>query len=167
MRGDGMTLIEAAKLAIDAAENDDPGRVIQLLSQAIAEAEEPVAHVTHKEAQALGMTEDERNLANAFAEVMSNCDPWVYSTIEWEFINKNMQQGPMKVEVAWLTGCPECGMDGGCGCGNGTGQALAKELDGVIVDVEEGDGFDDVCLDTVKYVRDQLAAADTPKEKNA
>ena len=37
--------------------------------------------------------------------------------------------------------------------------ALAKELDGVIADVEEGDGFDDVCLDTVKYVRDQLAAA--------
>ena len=36
---------------------------------------------------------------------------------------------------------------------------LAKELDGVIVDVEEGDGFDDVCLDTVKYVRDQLAAS--------
>ena len=38
-------------------------------------------------------------------------------------------------------------------------QALAKELDGVIADVEEGDGFDDVCLDTVKYVRDQLAAS--------
>ena len=36
---------------------------------------------------------------------------------------------------------------------------LAKELDGVIADVEEGDGFDDVCLDTVKYVRDQLAAS--------
>ena len=36
---------------------------------------------------------------------------------------------------------------------------LAKELDGVVVDVEEGDGFDDVCLDTVKYVRDQLAAS--------
>ena len=36
---------------------------------------------------------------------------------------------------------------------------LAKELDGVIADVEEGEGFDDVCLDTVKYVRDQLAAA--------
>lgn len=38
-------------------------------------------------------------------------------------------------------------------------QGLTKELDGVIVDVEEGDGFDDVCLDTVKYVRDQLAAS--------
>ena len=37
--------------------------------------------------------------------------------------------------------------------------ALAKELDGVIADVEEGGGFDDVCLDTVKYVRDQLAAS--------
>ena len=36
---------------------------------------------------------------------------------------------------------------------------LAKELDGVIADVEEGEGFDDVCLDTVKYVRDQLAAS--------
>ena len=36
---------------------------------------------------------------------------------------------------------------------------LAKELDGVIADVEEGDGFDDVCIDTVKYVRDQLAAS--------
>ena len=36
---------------------------------------------------------------------------------------------------------------------------LAKELDGVVVDVEEGGGFDDVCLDTVKYVRDQLAAS--------
>ena len=34
---------------------------------------------------------------------------------------------------------------------------LAKELDGVIADVEEGMGFDDVCLDTVKYVRDALA----------
>lgn len=35
---------------------------------------------------------------------------------------------------------------------------LAKELEGVIADVENGDGFDDVCLDTVKYVRDCLAA---------
>ena len=34
---------------------------------------------------------------------------------------------------------------------------LAKELDGVIADVEEGKGFDDVCLDTIKYVRDALA----------
>ena len=41
---------------------------------------------------------------------------------------------------------------------------LAKERDGVIADVEEGDGFDDVCLDTVKYVRDQLAASQTIAE---
>lgn len=34
---------------------------------------------------------------------------------------------------------------------------LAKELDGVIADVEEGMGFDDVCLGTIKYVRDALA----------
>lgn len=34
---------------------------------------------------------------------------------------------------------------------------LAKELDGVIADVEEGDGFDDVCLGTIKYVREALA----------
>lgn len=33
---------------------------------------------------------------------------------------------------------------------------LAKELDGVIADVEEGMGFDDVCLGTIKYVRDVL-----------
>jgi hypothetical protein len=30
------------------------------------------------------------------------------------------------------------------------------ELLGVIVDVEEGDGFDDVCLDTVKRVKKYL-----------
>ena len=34
---------------------------------------------------------------------------------------------------------------------------LSKELLGVIADVEEGDGFDDVCLDTIKYVHEQLA----------
>ena len=31
------------------------------------------------------------------------------------------------------------------------------ELIGVITDVEEGDGFDDVCLNTVKRVADHLA----------
>ncbi len=36
---------------------------------------------------------------------------------------------------------------------------LAKELEGVIVDVEEGDGFDEVCLSTLKYVRDALVLA--------
>lgn len=33
---------------------------------------------------------------------------------------------------------------------------LAYELMGVIVDVEEGDGFDQVCLDTIKRVQNQL-----------
>jgi hypothetical protein len=36
-------------------------------------------------------------------------------------------------------------------------KGLFYELEGVIVDTEEGDGFDDVCLETVKRVRDQLA----------
>lgn len=34
---------------------------------------------------------------------------------------------------------------------------LARELDGVIEDVEQGNGFDNVCLGTIKYVRDALA----------
>ena len=34
---------------------------------------------------------------------------------------------------------------------------LYYELEGVIIDIEEGDGFDDVCLETIKSVRDQLA----------
>jgi len=42
---------------------------------------------------------------------------------------------------------------------------LAKELEGVIADVEEGDGFDDVCLDTVKYVRDALVMASKQGEQ--
>lgn len=33
---------------------------------------------------------------------------------------------------------------------------LAYELMGVIVDVEEGEGFDQVCLDTIKRVQNQL-----------
>jgi hypothetical protein len=33
---------------------------------------------------------------------------------------------------------------------------LAYELMGVIVDVEEGHGFDQVCLDTIKRVQNQL-----------
>jgi len=33
---------------------------------------------------------------------------------------------------------------------------LAYELTGVIVDVEQGNGFDEVCLDTVKRVQDRL-----------
>ena len=33
---------------------------------------------------------------------------------------------------------------------------LAYELMGVIADVEQGDGFDEVCLDTIKRVQDQL-----------
>ncbi|QDJ40327.1 hypothetical protein [Bordetella hinzii] len=37
------------------------------------------------------------------------------------------------------------------GCDN-----LAAELDGVIADVEQGDGFDEVCLKTLKRVRDAL-----------
>ena len=34
---------------------------------------------------------------------------------------------------------------------------LARELDGVIEDVEQGNGFDNVCLGTIKYVREALA----------
>lgn len=34
---------------------------------------------------------------------------------------------------------------------------LSKELLGVITDVEEGEGFDNLCLDTIKYVYEQLA----------
>ncbi|OZI57624.1 hypothetical protein CAL20_09615 [Bordetella genomosp. 4] len=34
---------------------------------------------------------------------------------------------------------------------------LAHELDGVIADVEQGDGFDEVCLETLKRVRAALA----------
>ena len=41
---------------------------------------------------------------------------------------------------------------------------LAKELDGVVADVEQGDGFDDVCLDTVKYVRDELTTQPAQQE---
>jgi hypothetical protein len=35
-------------------------------------------------------------------------------------------------------------------------KALALELAGVIIDVEKGDGFDDVCLKTIKRVHDAL-----------
>lgn len=35
---------------------------------------------------------------------------------------------------------------------------LAQELDGVIYDFEKGNGFDDVCLRTIKRVRDALSA---------
>jgi hypothetical protein len=34
---------------------------------------------------------------------------------------------------------------------------ISKELLGVITDVEEGGGFDDVCLNTIKNVYEQLA----------
>jgi len=30
------------------------------------------------------------------------------------------QPAPVQEPVAWLTGCPECGMDGGCDCDSGT-----------------------------------------------
>ena len=33
---------------------------------------------------------------------------------------------------------------------------LGSELEGVIADVEQGAGFDDICLNTVKFVRDAL-----------
>ena len=42
---------------------------------------------------------------------------------------------------------------------------LSKELLGVITDVEEGDGFDDVCLDTIKYVYEQLATPPAAQEQ--
>jgi hypothetical protein len=38
---------------------------------------------------------------------------------------------------------------------------LSYELDGVIADVEHGNGFDAVCLQTIKRVRDALAALST------
>ena len=37
-------------------------------------------------------------------------------------------------------------------------QEQSYELAGVIVDTEEGDGFDHVCLNTVKRVHDYLAS---------
>jgi hypothetical protein len=33
---------------------------------------------------------------------------------------------------------------------------LGHELDGAIIDIEEGDGFDEECLGTIKRVRDAL-----------
>ena len=39
---------------------------------------------------------------------------------------------------------------------------LSHELLGVIIDVEEGDGFDEVCLNTIKRVCSQLA---TPQQR--
>lgn len=33
---------------------------------------------------------------------------------------------------------------------------LGHELDGVVIDIEQGDGFDTVCLGTIKRVRDSL-----------
>lgn len=50
-------------------------------------------------------------------------------------------------------------------------EALVDELDGVIADCEVGNGFDDVCLRTIKRVRDALAAQQEPvnaegQEKN-
>ena len=36
-------------------------------------------------------------------------------------------------------------------------KVLFYELEGVIVDTEEGDGFDDVCLNTVKFVQLELS----------
>jgi hypothetical protein len=41
-------------------------------------------------------------------------------------------------------------------------QQLGYELDGVIADCEQGSGFDAVCLETVKRVRDALAARSAP-----
>ena len=38
-----------------------------------------------------------------------------------------MEQPEQQEPVAWLTGCPECGMDGGCNCGNSTWQGLTDE----------------------------------------
>lgn len=34
---------------------------------------------------------------------------------------------------------------------------LMYELEGVIIDVEQGEGFDDICLETIKRVRAELA----------
>lgn len=43
-----------------------------------------------------------------------------------------------------------------------TGDELHHELDGVIADVEAGNGFDAVCLKTVKRVRDAIASKAAP-----
>lgn len=37
-----------------------------------------------------------------------------------------------------------------------TVRMLAHELDGVIIDIEQGAGFDDVCLATLKRLREHL-----------
>jgi hypothetical protein len=42
---------------------------------------------------------------------------------------------------------------------------LHYELDGVIADVEHGNGFDAVCLSTIKRVRDALAGAEKEPRK--
>lgn len=41
-----------------------------------------------------------------------------------------------------------------------TPKTLAYELDAVIIDVEDGAGFDDVCLKTIKYVKSKLFELD-------
>ena len=43
---------------------------------------------------------------------------------------------------------------------------LSWELDGVIIDIEDGDGFDEVCLNTIKRVQASLCEHSTPPKIN-
>ena len=99
MRGDSMTLIEAAKQARDALET--------------------FGHHYGDCPQYPTYTEPENYPP-------CNCGFEKALTALDQAIAKAEQEEP----VAWLTGCPECGMDGGCNCGNSTWQGLTdKELD--------------------------------------
>jgi hypothetical protein len=44
-------------------------------------------------------------------------------------------------------------------------KSLSQELLGVIVDVEEGKGFDETCLNTIKRVHNILAGAELMSDK--
>lgn len=45
--------------------------------------------------------------------------------------------------------------------------SMYYDLEGVIIDIEEGNGFDEVCLQTLKNLRDLLSEKFNQQEKAA
>lgn len=107
--------VEAIKLALEALENS-----IDLVEEDYANAVNLYGKYPSRAQRLIGMEtmrDDHRKAITALREALAKQPAPAHCEAGSEYCQQcEAEQEP----VEWLTGCPECGMDGGCDCDSGT-----------------------------------------------
>jgi hypothetical protein len=77
------------------------------------------------------MTDLKKAAQQALEALENTGDLWWNSKDEAITALKAALEQPAQAEPEWLTGCPSCGMDGGCDCDDGTYNPPRREWRGL------------------------------------